>query len=87
MQFSRFKEILFYALLFEFLSRNSAVYININYSFKLPKIFGIGNAQNSGCCPYIVYQKNDTRGHRVPNFIILGVQKSGNQIFSLIILL
>lgn len=52
-------------------------HININYSFKLPEVFGEGNVDNSNCCPYIVYSHNVTNHKRAPDFIIIGVQKSG----------
>lgn len=69
-------EMLFYILYLSLVTRVSALYININYSFKLPEVFGIGNHNDSSCCPFLIYPKNDTGGLRVPDFLIIGVQKA-----------
>lgn len=55
-----------------------SLYININYSFKLPEIaFGQGILDESKCCPYIINPINDTSNLQIPDFMLIGVPKAG----------
>eukprot|EP00210_Caulerpa_lentillifera_P001272 g1228.t1 len=52
---------------------------NPAYSFHVPKQWGKLTTEDAGCCPYLTYPVNSSSTlKRFPNFIGLGVQKSGS---------
>lgn len=56
---------------------------HLTYSFRVPAQWGQLAVEAAGCCPYLNYPKNSTSmNRRLPNFIGLGVQKSGSTTLS-----